>query len=188
MRRWPRPAVTTSSTPSRKARCIGHTKSGSPPETSAKAQLCTVTLSAVPPPRDLGQESLILCYPTDDLGRLRTCGRRPGFACYCLSTFADAGLATYPQSVVTRAASRQGVQREAGQKLVAPRRKPEVDHLVAKSVELGRPAAAAGPSKRRRHEPPLFELGQVHAGDVGMQVETFGDLGNRHIRARVLSN
>ncbi len=167
----PRPAVTTSRTPSRKARCMAQTRSGSAPESSWKVQLWTTTASAWSCQATSGSRPWSSAMRSHELGRRGAVAGRRGLAGQSAPAFGGAGLPAHAQGVLARAARRQCAEREAREQLVAPRREAERDDEIAQPVQLRRPAAAARAPKIGGEEAGLLELGQMHARDVGVEVE-----------------
>ena len=188
MRRRPRPAVTTSSTPSRKARCMAQTRSGSAPESSRKVQLLTTTSRASSRQATSGRSPC------------SSATRRTSSATAAASRGARASPArarrpsAAPASRHTRTASsrepagRERFERQPREELVAPRREAEGDHEVAEPVQLGGPTAAAGAAEVGGQKARLLELGEVHAGHIGVQPETLRDLGDRDVLSGTLGD
>ncbi len=74
------------------------------------------------------------------------------------------------------------------EQVVAPWRHDERSDLVAQPVEAGGPAALAALAQRGGQQAGLLELGEMHAGHVGVQLEALGDVGHGDLGAGSLDD
>ena len=174
--------------PSRNARCMAQTRSGSAPESSRKLQLLTTTRSEPSCQTTSGSRPCSSATCATRALAASAVARRLSVAGKHAAPLRDAGLAAHTQSVLARPAGRERVERETREQLVAARREPEGHDLVAQPVQLRRPAATGRAPEAGGKEPRLLELGEVHAGDVGMQAEFAGDVGDGDVCPRPLGD
>jgi len=139
-------------------------------------------------PGEVGQHTLLLGDGSHDGGDLVPRLRRAAPPDDQAAPLGHAHLVRRPTGLLGRPVLRHGLEREPGQQLVPPGREAEREDPVTEPVQARRASAPAGLAQVGGEKAGLFELREVHAGHVRMQMEPPGDVGHGDFRPRLFGD